>query len=93
MTTPGTMNNILERLRDKIEDAERDAKCSESKSHVEDQNYVTGYARGYAEALKELWFDITGDKFAVCKCPPGARSIMCPIHSDAAYSNLFNPQS
>lgn len=65
MTTPGTMNSLLERLRDKIEDADEDVKRSEAaQPYVEDQNYVVGYDTGYAEALRELWFDITGDKFA-----------------------------
>lgn len=65
MTTPGTMNSILERLREKIEDADEDVKRSEAvQPYVEDQNYVVGYDVGYVEALRELWFDLTGDKFA-----------------------------
>lgn len=64
MTTPGTMNSILDRLRDKIEDADEDLKRSEQKQpYVEDQNYIVGYDAGYAEALRELWADLTGDAF------------------------------
>lgn len=63
MTTPGTMNSLLDRLRAKIEDADEDVRRSEAKPYVEDQNYVTGYDVGYAEALRELWADITGDAF------------------------------
>lgn len=56
----GTMNSILERLRDKIEDAEIDAK----ESHIASMNsYGAGYDRGYADALRELWTDLSGAEF------------------------------
>jgi hypothetical protein len=58
VTTPGTMNSILERLRDKIGDAEEEA----AESHKAAMNsYGAGYDRGYADALKEMLADITGD--------------------------------
>lgn len=64
MTTPGTMNSLLEGLRDKIEDAEEDVKRSEVKFNGEqNENYVARYDCGYAEALKEFWCSITGDKY------------------------------
>lgn len=63
MTTPRTMARILESLRDKIEDAEADCARSEPHMSSEDNNYCAGYDRGYAEALKEFWCSITGDKY------------------------------
>lgn len=70
MTTPGTMNSILERLRNKIEDAEADSRTADSKFNGEqNENYQAGYAGGYAEALKEFWFDMTGDKYAANSQP------------------------
>lgn len=60
MTTPGTMDGILTRLRIKIDDAEMDAR----ESHSEAMNsYGAGFDRGYADALKELWQEITGDEY------------------------------
>jgi len=60
MTTPGIMSSILADLRDRIEDAEQDAR----ESHLEAMNsYGAGFDRGYADALMELWESITGDKY------------------------------
>lgn len=60
MTTPDAMNSILERLREQIEDAEIGAK----ESHKAAMNsYGAGFDRGYADALKDLWRDITGDEY------------------------------
>lgn len=69
MTTPGAMNSLLERLRNKIEDADNDVNRSEYNFNgYEDENYAAGYDAGYAEALRELWADITGDAFPRTRC-------------------------
>lgn len=71
MTTPATMDRLLDRLRDKIEDADDDARCSEAtlaKVGLDKADPIavrgTGYDLGYADALKELWREITGDEYA-----------------------------
>jgi hypothetical protein len=65
------MNSFLGRLRDKIEDAEEDAERSEREFNGEhNDNYVAGYNCGYAEALKELWESITGDKYERAQAAP-----------------------
>jgi hypothetical protein len=54
------MDRLLGRLRVNIEDAEIEAK----ESYKEAMNsYGAGFARGYADALKEVWAGITGDEF------------------------------
>lgn len=56
MTTPATMSSILERLRDRIGDAETEA----SESHkVAMNSYGAGYDAGFVAALKEVLTDIT----------------------------------
>lgn len=69
MTTPGTMNGLLETIHTKIEDAEIDCARTEPKMTVQDDNYSAGYDRGYAEALRELWTQITGDPCPINRKP------------------------
>lgn len=58
MTTPRTMNSLLEKMRDRLDDAEHDA----GESHkVAMNSYGAGYDRGFADAIKEILTDITGD--------------------------------
>jgi hypothetical protein len=64
MTTPQTMDRLLGRLRVNIEDAEIEAKESYKEAIIRNgESFVAGFARGYADALKEVWAGITGDKF------------------------------
>lgn len=50
-----TMDELLEHLRDKIEDAEAEAQ----ESHKAAMNsYGAGFDRGYADALKEVLNEI-----------------------------------
>jgi hypothetical protein len=58
MTTPAAMNSILENLRERIADAEREAGESHKAAH---NSYGAGYDRGFADALNELLTDITGE--------------------------------
>lgn len=58
MTTPGTMQKIIERLRKQADEAATD----EAKEMARDpDSYNTGYAMGYANALKAVLSDITGE--------------------------------
>lgn len=58
MTTPGTMNSLLESLRETLADAEDEA----SQSHRAAMNsYGAGYDRGYADAIKFMLEEITGE--------------------------------
>lgn len=59
MTTPATMNRILEDLRERLSDAEREAKESSAAAM---NSYGAGYDRGFADALKEILTSITGDE-------------------------------
>lgn len=61
MTTPGTMDSLVDRIRDKIEDADDDVRRSDTLEKFE--TYSHGYEVGYAEALRELYAEITGDAF------------------------------
>ena len=54
------MEELLIRLRDKIEDAELEANASDA---VSPDSYTAGYDMGYADALKELWRELTGNDF------------------------------
>jgi hypothetical protein len=59
MTTPSTLASIIASLRERISDAEREA----SGSHAAAMNsYGAGYDRGFADALKEVLTEITGEE-------------------------------
>ena len=58
MTTPATMSGILDDLRERIADAEREAKESHKAAH---NSYGAGYDRGFADALTEIFASITGE--------------------------------
>lgn len=55
MTTPGTMNGIIESLRSRIADAARDCE------RLQDSPYSEGYDDGFLAALKEVFTEITGE--------------------------------
>lgn len=57
MTTPATMGRIIESLRDRISDAERDS----AESHnIAVNSYGAGYDLGFLAALKEVLNEIIG---------------------------------
>ena len=59
MTTPGTMGSIIDSLRERKADADRDA----AESHKAAMNsYGAGYDRGFADAIKEVLSEITGEQ-------------------------------
>lgn len=59
MTTPATLNGILEDIRERFAEAKQEA----VESHKAAMNsYGAGYDRGYADALGELLEQITGDR-------------------------------
>lgn len=58
MTTPGTMNAIIDRLTERLAEVKADAWAS----HKEAMNsYGAGYDAGFVAALQEVITDITGE--------------------------------
>lgn len=58
MTTPATMNRLLEDLRDRFDEAV--ANAAETMK-MAPNSYGAGYNGGYADALGELLESLTGD--------------------------------
>ena len=59
MTTPTTMGQIIASLRERYADAKDEAAASHKIAH---NSYGAGYDAGFAEALRELIAEITGDE-------------------------------
>ncbi len=62
MTTPGTMDSILEQLKDMIDDADQDILRHEAGTVT----FSAGFDAGYADGLRDFWRSLTGDPY-----PPG----------------------
>lgn len=52
------MNQIIEELHERLDDAEREARESHK---VAMNSYGAGYDRGFADAIKEILTSITGE--------------------------------
>ena len=58
MTTPATMNSLMEEMRERFESARRGAAET---GKIAPSSWGAGYDQGYSDALGELLEHITGD--------------------------------
>lgn len=58
MTTPSTMNNFINDLKDKIKQAKIDYDNVLDRTKDE---FMVGFNQGYLKALEEIFTDITGE--------------------------------
>ena len=59
MTTPAAMNDLIQRIHERWEDALKTSNASFKSDH---NSYGAGYDGGFADALKEVLTDITGEE-------------------------------